>query len=587
MSYNQNGPSIPSKNIQILGSDPEQSHLLAYCATEDEWTTYLNTSGFNNPNIQQNSIPSHTLKATAGGPTEFTNEQKDASNTQKYAIISIMGPQSSGKSTLLNKLFGSKFAVMDHTRGRRQVTTGIWIGNCPKAKDLMVLDLEGTDSAERKQNRSNFERQTSLMALTLSEVLIINMWASDIGRSTGMNVDTLRAILEANLRLFAPNSKTLLLFIIREQSPNENEIGVTPAIQLQQSIEGVVLQIWNDIDKPDTFNNTNIRDIFDIDFFFIPPLVYFKQEFDESINDLYNRFTNPSHEKYYFNTNYHYSKCVPPEGLYTWTKQIFDAITSDESLNIPDQQKLLSAYRCEHALNESFEIFEQETLEINKQVKEKYIDGFGKKLDKIIEKCVFEYKQTANKYDKEEANEKYKSLVDKIETQIQFLFNFQYKHLVEKVKELYYYEMSQNLPKGQCVNNLELIVNNVGENVRKFFSNKIEECMIKTENKTFLNKDMYWKETSSRLREASKTIQAEQWQFLCKENEYLADENLLSEIGRLLRKPSERIWHQISSLRINYHGKILNIKILNKLNNLMYDKNKLNEKIQTIKDSSD
>ena len=101
------------------------------------------------------------------------------------------------------------------------------------AKELMVLDLEGTDSAERKQNRSNFERQTSLMALTLSEVLIINMWASDIGRSTGMNVDTLRAILEANLRLFAPNSKTLLLFLIREQSPDETQFGVTPSSQLK------------------------------------------------------------------------------------------------------------------------------------------------------------------------------------------------------------------------------------------------------------------------------------------------------------------------------------------------------------------
>lgn len=96
----------------------------------------------------------------------------------------------------------------------------------------MVLDVEGTDSAERKQNRSNFERQTSLMALTLSEVLIINIWASDIGRSTGMNVDTLRGILRANLRLFAPNSKTLLLFLIREQYPDESQFGVTPAAEL-------------------------------------------------------------------------------------------------------------------------------------------------------------------------------------------------------------------------------------------------------------------------------------------------------------------------------------------------------------------
>ncbi len=91
------------------------------------------------------------------------------------------------------------------------------------------MDLEGTDSLERTKNRQNFERQTSLMALTLSEVLIVNMWASDIGKQTGMNVDTLQTVIEANLRLFAPNNKTLLLFLIREQSPDENAFGVTPA----------------------------------------------------------------------------------------------------------------------------------------------------------------------------------------------------------------------------------------------------------------------------------------------------------------------------------------------------------------------
>merc|ERR1712045_327649 len=104
----------------------------------------------------------------------------------------------------------------------------------------------------------------------------------------------------------------------------------------------------------------------------MPPLVYFKDLFDQKVNELYQRFTNPSNPNYYFNTTYHFSKCVPPEGLSTWTKQIFDAITQDESLNIPDQQKLLSAYRCEHALNESYKIFTESTRLIVDEVKEKY-----------------------------------------------------------------------------------------------------------------------------------------------------------------------------------------------------------------------
>ena len=39
-----------------------------------------------------------------------------------YQTVAIMGPQSSGKSTLLNNLFGTKFTEMDAMAGRGQTT---------------------------------------------------------------------------------------------------------------------------------------------------------------------------------------------------------------------------------------------------------------------------------------------------------------------------------------------------------------------------------------------------------------------------------------------------------------------------------
>lgn len=41
-----------------------------------------------------------------------------------YNIVSILGPQSGGKSTLLNMLFNTSFVVMDETR-RQQTTKGV------------------------------------------------------------------------------------------------------------------------------------------------------------------------------------------------------------------------------------------------------------------------------------------------------------------------------------------------------------------------------------------------------------------------------------------------------------------------------
>lgn len=40
-----------------------------------------------------------------------------------YNIVSILGPQSGGKSTLLNMLFHTQFAIMDDSR-RQQTTKG-------------------------------------------------------------------------------------------------------------------------------------------------------------------------------------------------------------------------------------------------------------------------------------------------------------------------------------------------------------------------------------------------------------------------------------------------------------------------------
>lgn len=48
----------------------------------------------------------------------------------------------------------------------------------------------------------NFERKSALFSLALSEVLIINMWANDVGRYSAANYDTLRTVFEINLKLF-------------------------------------------------------------------------------------------------------------------------------------------------------------------------------------------------------------------------------------------------------------------------------------------------------------------------------------------------------------------------------------------------
>src|ERR1700712_3272197 len=74
-----------------------------------------------------------------------------------YHLISVFGSQSTGKSTLLNYLFGTTFGVMNEEE-RRQTTKGIWLsknknasspaslsgstGKSGMAENILVMDVE-------------------------------------------------------------------------------------------------------------------------------------------------------------------------------------------------------------------------------------------------------------------------------------------------------------------------------------------------------------------------------------------------------------------------------------------------------------
>lgn len=94
-----------------------------------------------------------------------------------YNTLAIIGCQSSGKSTLLNKLFDTNFEVMVEEKGRGQTTQGIWVAMNKEYK-VIILDCEGTDSKERGEDRLRFEHCSSLFALAMADVLIINMWTN-------------------------------------------------------------------------------------------------------------------------------------------------------------------------------------------------------------------------------------------------------------------------------------------------------------------------------------------------------------------------------------------------------------------------
>ena len=97
---------------------------------------------------------------------------EEIKKTNKPYVISIMGPQSSGKSTLLNFLFGAKLKV---SAGR--CTKGLYAmllrTDFKETKEILILDSEGIFSIEREDLM--FDRRLVTFCMAVSNLILINI----------------------------------------------------------------------------------------------------------------------------------------------------------------------------------------------------------------------------------------------------------------------------------------------------------------------------------------------------------------------------------------------------------------------------
>ena len=262
--------------------------------------------------------------------------------------------------------------MMDATSGRAQTTKGVWLDSgdpalsCTRSSptspstSLIVMDLEGTDSGERGEDRTTFERQTSLFALALSSLLILNLWETDIGRYTASNYGILKTVFEVNLSLFAPSTRTAILFLIRDHIEAD-----TPLTSLQVKLRAEVDRIWADIRKPAAFAHTPVDSLFSFHFAALPHMKLQRAEFDADVIALRDRFLNPSNPGYLLADLAGGEKGgVPGEGFGVYVKGIWETIKANKELSLPSQKEMLATYRCD-------EIIGQEVGRLVSEVREK------------------------------------------------------------------------------------------------------------------------------------------------------------------------------------------------------------------------
>lgn len=256
--------------------------------------------------------------------------------------------------------------MMDQSKGRNQTTRGIWLDCATKAPGLLVMDLEGTDSGERGEDRESFERQTGLYGLALAEVLMVNMWHHDIGRHTASNHGILKTIFEVNLQLFGAKSKTTILFVIRD---HESE---TPLDALRDKILAEMATIWGELRKTEELKATPIDALFSFAFCALPHLKHEAAAFAARVDDLRQWFTAPAHERYVLHgapgDAAYRAKSVPVEAFGRYAQQLWTSVHEHRSLNLPSQRAMLAAFRCDEFAQAAFDEFQTAAAPLRKAV---------------------------------------------------------------------------------------------------------------------------------------------------------------------------------------------------------------------------
>jgi hypothetical protein len=169
-------------------------------------------------------------------------------NNTKILIITVIGEQSSAKSSLMNTLFGCDFRT---SAGR--CTVGIYM-NFVKFNDktIVILDSEGLVSIESHDNV--LDNQLATMAVLSSHLIIVNHKGE-----ISTNLERLLGItFYAKLHTHSSTFKPSILFVLRDQTNRDSSAVKTQAAELKVKLMNQAGKLNKSIDEIMLIDTDNI-----------------------------------------------------------------------------------------------------------------------------------------------------------------------------------------------------------------------------------------------------------------------------------------------------------------------------------------
>eukprot|EP01119_Soliformovum_irregulare_P011576 TRINITY_DN2914_c0_g1_i1.p1 TRINITY_DN2914_c0_g1~~TRINITY_DN2914_c0_g1_i1.p1 ORF type:complete len:755 (-),score=268.17 TRINITY_DN2914_c0_g1_i1:49-2313(-) len=460
-----------------------------------------------------------------------------------YFVVAILGCQSSGKSTLLNYLFGTSFQTMEAQEGRTQTTLGVWMGRskAKSAKDetILVFDVEGTDSRERGEQAAMFERKTSLFSLALAEVLIVNMWHTDVGRYNAGNIALLKTVFELNLQLFSKKggTKTLILFLIRDHIPRE-----TPLEKLKGIILKDMSNIWESLIKPPEFVNSKAEDFFDFQFTALPHKVLAEDEFYKGIDALRSRFVDAHSPEFILGKEYH--KDVPADGFVPYAENIWQVVKENKDLDLPTQKEMLAMYRCDEISAEAKRHFDETMASTRKSLeKGELVQNFGPTATEAYQNALVEYDGPSSRYHPDVAKNKREVLANKLNDDLYAMFQKLLLRLLERSVTFFEKQLADALPKdGSAVLEFGKLKEEVVNATLKYFRDIAQGSLLSGSNWSYEQEERELVQIINKQIAVVKKVQLEK---LMKEIKTQFNTTVLKPLDKILENPVPEMWSQI------------------------------------------
>ncbi|KAM4750883.1 up-regulator of cell proliferation-like [Anableps anableps] len=172
------------------------------------------------PQILLDSSPFELVDGDAGNiPSKWINAVLTELHSllqfnSRVKVISVIGSENSGKSTLLNAMFGTRFAVNKGmcTRGAfmQLITVSKYVKRELGCDCIMIIDTEGLKAHEMVQDDHSHERdkEVATLAVALSDIKVVS-----ISKDTSVEKEFLRMVLNALTRVKAEDKKPLCHFV--------------------------------------------------------------------------------------------------------------------------------------------------------------------------------------------------------------------------------------------------------------------------------------------------------------------------------------------------------------------------------------